>query len=269
MSTIGSSRFTKVGGGLSFAAGSIQTQETESVSSIKETLKSEENAAKVAVESPSVGAAAQAIDVAGALATATDAIASIKEVREEQLKLAQEAESTASQELRDQINTAIGVLEDEVGRIASSATYNGSAVLDGVTGTFQGANGETESVQTGSASSLVSDLGLDVSSVADATTAVETLESTLVAVNDFSAGLEAASSKTDRVIERIAKPRVEEAAANADKLATIEDAESLAAQVAADIRSAASQSSPELSLNSVVDAVTSSLSPERVSSLLE
>lgn len=146
--------------------------------------------------------------------TAEGALATIGEALQRMRELAvQSANGSNGSGDRDNLDAEYQELSDEITRIATSTTFNGLAILDGDAGaqTFQvGANvGDTLTITTTAVTTVAGDL----TSAANANTAIAALDAKLDVINTDRATYGAAQSRFGYAISNLEISRESQAAA--------------------------------------------------------
>ena len=245
---------------------SVSSEDTEE-KQIRAELDATDAPAAAPPDEPAAITTLTAGNIAQAVGTANDAIESITALREEQRELAALAyanpEVTATHSTYDEL---IGQISDEIQRISTSATYNGSSVLSG--GTYEltdDSRAVNEVITTPSASSLTEAVTYNARSGAEALSTYDSLSSAVTSLRIFSADIGAAQSKAERLPEVSDKPIIETDPEPPPPL-TESEARKLAQKVAEQVGSAYGDGD---ATSELIEAAAGSLSAERVRGLLE
>ncbi|MCB0353308.1 MAG: hypothetical protein KDD64_07290 [Bdellovibrionales bacterium] len=185
------------------------------------------------------------------------AIESILSLRKEQKALADEASGALDPEARSAIQAEIDSLQSEIESVATQTNALGNSVLAGGVQSIS----EEDAIVLTDGSALVSDLGLDVSSIDSAESASENLDSEIEVASQTSSTSRSfttvAQDTLSSVLEAEAAKRAPEASDEAGITALAQD---IAQQIAG--------SSQQGNSVSTLLAGVSELDPERVSSFL-
>jgi len=195
---------------------------------------------------------------------ASSAANQIEELREQQYELAKEASTSGSARRHSELNTEVQNLQTEIERVASEATYNGQNTLNG--GSFSFAEDEVFSIAD--ISQISDNPEIDLSTQADAASAVNDLKEVLQISRLSSSGAESSVAKADASLEEVLysdKSSTDEVSTTGSDPSEIKvsEAEELAKKVAEDIsKQFAATENPE-------EALVQNIDPERASLLLK
>lgn len=200
------------------------------------------------------------------LAIREQALGAVSDLRSEQLALSTQAEGLAVGEELTRINERLKELEDEVARVSTSATFNGTNVLDAVLFSSGESDDSSDSLilSVADASSFFAaqDVSLEDSSAAVA------LSETLTQLSADSARFTSDTSQAQEVVTNTQAPSARGLTDSSDQ-PSAEEAEALARSIAQNISAELASESAANPERSLIEALAGNLSPSRVQTLLE
>jgi hypothetical protein len=200
------------------------------------------------------------------LAIREQALSAVSDLRSEQLALSTRAEGLAVGEELARINERLGELEEEVARVSTWATFNGTNVLDAAL--FSSGNSDNSSgsvvLSVADASSFFATQDVTLE---DASAAVA-LSETLTQLSADSARFTSDTSQAQEVVTNTQASSARGLTASADQ-PSAEEAGALARSIAQKISAQLASESGANPARTLIAALAANLSPSRVQSLLE
>lgn len=244
------------------------SDDTKAAFSKKAAPASEEDLVEFGKEDPSSGESLLISNIKSALSTANDAIDKISELKIRQLELAREGESLPSYTARhDQLEEENENLRNEITTIESTAKYNGNNVISqNATYNVTRQEGEIRNAIATGRISLTDDAGnVSLASSSASSSAISSYEGDIFGLHSSKAGYSSAEKKASNVIPAPKEEISEVKEDNPDALASVEEAQALAREVAEKLGAARGD---EESVSRYIDAATSGLELDKVKDLL-
>ncbi len=195
------------------------------------------------------------------------AISAVSDLRSQQLELSERAEGVAVGRELTSISEQVSAIETEISRVTSSATFNGTNVLQGnVFGTLDTGNqGEGFVISVADANALANTEIDSISTPNDAVAVSNQLKQILTDVGRFEQDTEqaqeVASNPASTRPELVSEPRDQLSVEEADALA-----QSITQQLSQTLQNQFGAGTTSLSL---IDALSAGLNPERVNELIQ